>query len=184
MSEENEPDWLAELAKGGDEVRRQIELLVQGAQQFVRDNQQAMASGGPVPPLRLRVLRAVGVAIAELAPAAEHPVRQGGFHGYATVVGRFAGTAIRTDDGAVTFSGSVALPAPRVAGQMTVQDRRGPHAGQILALVLLWLVVLAVPVAVMATDLSPEAQAMLDAYDAMLAALAVKITFRILDKRE
>jgi hypothetical protein len=56
--------------------------------------------------------------------------------------------------------------------------------GQIFALVLLWLVVLAVPAAVTATDLSPETQAMLDAYDAMLAALAVKITFRILDKHK
>ena len=51
MSENEEPDWLAELAKGGDEVRRQIELLVQGAQQFVRDSQQAAPGGGPMPPV-------------------------------------------------------------------------------------------------------------------------------------
>jgi hypothetical protein len=51
MSEENEPDWLAELAKGGDAVLGQIEQLVQSARRFIRDGRQAMASSGPVPPL-------------------------------------------------------------------------------------------------------------------------------------
>ena len=68
--------------------------------------------------------------------------------------------------------------------QVRVSTQAERVARQILALVLLWLVVLAVPAAVTATDLSPEVQAALDAYDGILAALAVEITFRILDKRK
>ena len=47
MSEDNEPDWLAELAKGGEALRRQIEPIVQAAEQFVRDSRQAKTTGGP-----------------------------------------------------------------------------------------------------------------------------------------
>ena len=48
MSENEEPDWLAELAKGGDAVRRKIERLVQGAEQFVRESPEASTGAGPV----------------------------------------------------------------------------------------------------------------------------------------
>lgn len=49
MSENEEPDWLAELAKGGEALRRQIEPIVHAAQQFVRDARRAKISGGPAP---------------------------------------------------------------------------------------------------------------------------------------
>jgi len=74
--QDQEPDWLAELAKGGDAVRRQIELLVQGAQQFVRDGQQGIVSGGPVPPFQQRVVRAVGAAVRELGSARQPVAHQ------------------------------------------------------------------------------------------------------------
>jgi hypothetical protein len=182
MSEENEPDWLAELAKGGDAVLGQIEQLVQSARRFMRDGRQAMASSGPVPPLQDRVIRAVGAAARELAPARQ-PVIQPVLLP-TTVIGHSS----LTGGGTITATGSLTMAPMRVSGQATVQNPPDISAeqriGQILAMVLLWLIVLAVPAAVMATDLSPEAQATLDAYDAMLAALAVKITFRIIDKRK
>jgi hypothetical protein len=34
MSEDKEPDWLGELAKGGEAMRRQMESIVQSAEQL------------------------------------------------------------------------------------------------------------------------------------------------------
>jgi hypothetical protein len=141
MSEREEPDWLAEVARGGDAVRRQIELLVQGAQEFVRDGQRASVSGGPVPPFQYRVVRAVSAAMRELVPAAGHPVRYGSFSGHGSMTGTVFGTSSITGTATVMASGSVTLPAMRVAGQMTVKNPASGlvelSCGQILALVLL-----------------------------------------------
>lgn len=170
MSEENKPDWLAELAKGGEALRRQVEPIVQAAEQFVRDARRAKSAGGPALPFAQRVALAVGADIPELlSPLERHVV------GHSAISGTAAMVSVTAVAGLATANGSAAMPSVRVQAEQS--------AGQILALVLLWLVVLAVPAAVMAADLPPEAQVMLDAYDAILAALAVKITFRILDKR-
>ena len=174
MSENEEPDWLTELAKGGEALRRQMEAIVQAAEQF--------AANRPARPLARRITRAVDAALHELTSAPEPVVHNMTFHaGLATA----SAVALAPT---ITAVGSIVLPKMRVSGQITVQNRVRGQAerdiGYILALVLLWLVVLAVPAAVMATDLSPGAQVMLDAYDAILAELAVKITFRVLDKRE
>ena len=69
MSEDNEPDWRAELAKGGQALRRQVELILQAAEQFVRDARRAKGSGGPALPLPQRVALAVDVGVRELLPA-------------------------------------------------------------------------------------------------------------------
>lgn len=49
MNEDNEPDWTAELAKGGEAMRRQVEPIVKAAEQFVRDARRDAfrAAGGP-----------------------------------------------------------------------------------------------------------------------------------------
>jgi hypothetical protein len=116
MSESEEPDWLAELAKGGDEVRRQIARLVQGAQQFIRDNQQTMACDGPVPPLPARVVRAVGAAVRELAPARQ-PVRV-----HLPLVTTVSAAADVTPVVTITGTGSMALPRMRFSGHGTVEN--------------------------------------------------------------
>jgi len=203
MSEDNEPDRSAELAMpskamrreielaqqfvrdnepailqvqqaqliiwGSEATRRQIEPIVQAAQQFVRDAHRARASYGPALPFAKRVALAVDAGIRELIPPREPVV-------HVTLSDTGAAASTLAMAGLATASGSAAMPSVRVQAERS--------AGYILALVLLWLVVLAVPAAVMATDLSPGAQVMLDAYDAILAELAVKITFRVLDKRE
>lgn len=67
MSESNEPDWLAELAKSGEALRRQAEPIVQAAEQFVRDARQAKASGGgPALPFAQRLALAVDAGMREL----------------------------------------------------------------------------------------------------------------------
>lgn len=185
MSENEEPDWLAELAKRGDTVRGQIELLIQGAQQFVRDGQQATASGGPVPPFQQRVVRAVGVAMRELVPAAGYPVRYGSLRGNGSLVGTVYGTSSLTGSGTLTASGSVTAPMPRVAGQLRVEEHpRGLAAlsdGEKAALVLIWLYAVWLPW--FGSRLPPELHAMLsDSYGSIAIALA--ITWQLLEKHK
>jgi hypothetical protein len=67
MSEDNEePDWLAELAKGSEALRRQVEPIVQSAEQFVRDARRAKADSGPALPFAQRVALAVDAGMREL----------------------------------------------------------------------------------------------------------------------
>jgi hypothetical protein len=160
---------LQPVIQGHVAMWRQIEPIVQAAQQFVRDARRARTSCGPVLPFAQWVALAVDASIRELMPPREPVV-----HVTLSDMGAAASTLAMA--GLATASGSAAMPSVRVQAERS--------AGQILALVLLWLVVLAVPAAVMAADLPPEAQVMLDAYDAIFAALAVKITFRVLDERK
>jgi hypothetical protein len=179
MSGNEEPDWLAELAKGGDEVRRQIELLVQGARQFVHGAEQAPAVGGPVPPFQQRVVRAVGAAVRELAPARQ-PVRV-----HLPLVATVSAAAAVTPVVTITGTGSVALPRMRFSGQGTVENpprcRAALSDGEIVFLVLVWLYAVWLPW--VGSRLPPELHAMLsDSYGTIAIALA--ITWRLLDKRK
>ncbi len=119
MNENNEPDWLAELAKGGEALRRQIKPIVQAAEQFVRDSRQAKTSGGPALPFAQRVALAVDAGIRELLPAREPVVHE------VTLSTTVIGTASLTGVGTVTARGSIALPQMGIAAQGTVEDRRG-----------------------------------------------------------
>ena len=165
MSEDQEPDWRAELAKGSEALQRQVMRIVKAAEE--------MATSGPARPFTQRIVRAVGAGIRELA--APEPV-----------VHMVSGTAIMTGVGTITAVGNITLPKMQVYAEGTVgqPDLIEHNVGRILALVVLWLAVLAVPATVAAMDLSPKVEAALDAYDAILAALALEITFRILDKRK
>jgi hypothetical protein len=139
VNEDNEPDWLAELAKGGEALRRQIEALVQAAEQF--------AAGGPARPLARRITRAVDAGMSELLSATESPVvRDANVQGLAAKVSVIAGV------GTVTTSGSVVLAPLRASGQFTIEDPPSGQAergfGQLLALVLVAIMtarLLAVP---------------------------------------
>jgi hypothetical protein len=76
MSESKEPDWPGELAKGGEGLRRQVEPIVQAAEQFVRDARRVKGRGGPALPFPQRVALAVDAGMRELlasAQAASHP---------------------------------------------------------------------------------------------------------------
>ena len=133
MSESEGPDWLAELAKGSEALRRQVEPIVQAAEQFVRDARRAKTSGGPALPFAQRVALAVDTGLRELLPARmDADVRP---------VTLEASVAFPVP---IVFTGSVALPPLRVSGQVAAEDPRGGHAersiGQILALVLVTIV--------------------------------------------
>ena len=75
MSENEDQDWLAELAKGGEALRRQIEQLFQGAEQVVRVARQGKTSGiGPVPPFQQRLVRAFDAAMDESCQSASRSI--------------------------------------------------------------------------------------------------------------
>jgi hypothetical protein len=120
MSEDREPDWLTELAKGGEALQREAMRIVKAAEEFAASSQGR------------RIVRAVGAGIRELA-APEPVVR------YVT----FSDAGVATDSlevvRAITGSGSLALPPIRFAGEGTVQepDLIERNIGRIFALVLL-----------------------------------------------
>jgi hypothetical protein len=124
MSEDEEPDWLAELAKGGEALQREAMRIVRAAEQ--------LAAGGHPRPLAQRITRAVDAAMRELLPAPERPVVQ-------VAAGLATAAATALSPAVVTFSGSVALAPARVSGQVTVQEPGliERNIGRIFALVLL-----------------------------------------------
>jgi len=129
MSEENEPDWLAELAKE----------LFERAEQFVRDAGPGKTSGvGPVPPFQQRLVHAATAAMSELV-AARQPVNHPML--FPTTV---LGTASLSGVGTITATGGVVLPSMSFSGQATVENPPSGQAersiGQILALVLVAIV--------------------------------------------
>ena len=118
MSENKEPGWLSELAKGGEAVQREAMRLVKAAEEF--------AVGGPARPFTRRIVRVVGVGIRELV--APEPV-----------VHTVSGTANMTAAGTMIAVGNVVLVPMRIAGEGSVEepDLIERNVGRILALVLL-----------------------------------------------
>jgi hypothetical protein len=138
MSEDNVPDWLAELAKGSEALRRQVQPLVEAAEQFVRDSRRAKTTGGPALPFAQRVALAVDAGIRELLLAPGRPVVEVPLN--VTVTAGLATAVATAPAPTVTFSGGVALAPLRASGQFTIENPPSGQAersvGQILALVL------------------------------------------------
>ena len=180
MSEDNEPDWLAELAKGSEALRRQVEPIVQAAEQLVRDARRAKTSGVPALPFAQRVALAVDAGIRELLPAPESlAINCVVYARVATATATVPSptvnaTATLAGEGTVTASGSVALPRMRT-GLAAMSD------GQIAALVLVWLYAFMLPW--FGAALPPEFHAVLSDHYATIA-IALAITWRIRDKSE
>ncbi len=176
MSEEREPDWLAELAKGGEALRRQVEPIVQAVEQFVRDSRRAKIGRGPALPFAQRVALAVDAGMRELLPAP--------LHADVHPLTIEASVSIPTPT-VITGSGSVALPKMSLSGQGTVENRRSGvaalSAGQILALALIWVVAYVLPIYLYSQSSTPST---LIEGDVAAFALAYDITCRILDKRK
>jgi hypothetical protein len=102
MSEDREPDWLTELAKGGEALQREAMRIVKAAEEFAASSQGR--------PFARRIVRAVGAGIRELA--APEPVVRNVTDSDA--VAATEGLAVvRT----ITGSGSIALPPMRFAGR-------------------------------------------------------------------
>jgi hypothetical protein len=138
MSENEKPDWLAELDEGGDAVRRQAEQLVQTTVELMQLAHLDWPKTGsrPALPISLRLAAAVlnsRPRELRLTPSpfpvwAPPPTTEISIAKPALIVG----------------SGSVTLPRLRVSGQMTVQNPPTGHVersvGQILAVVLVAIV--------------------------------------------
>jgi hypothetical protein len=126
MSENEQPDWRAELAKGGEAIQREAVRIIKAAEKF--------AESGPARPLTRRIVRAVGASIRELA--APEPVVHY-VSGSATATSTATGSleVVRT----ITGSVSVALPGLRFSGEGTVQEPGliERNVGRIFALLLL-----------------------------------------------
>ena len=124
MSEDREPDWLTELAKGGEALQPEAMRIVKAAEEFAASSQSR--------PFARRIVRAVGAGIRELA-APEPVVR------YVNFSDAGAATDSLEVVRAITGSGSLALPPIRFAGEGTVQepDLIERNIGRIFALVLL-----------------------------------------------
>jgi hypothetical protein len=89
MSEDEEPDWLAELARntealrrqidqGGETLRREVELLGRAAEQFIRGPGRPTSGIGPVPLFQQRLVRAAGAMMRELLPPRKPSWASGG----------------------------------------------------------------------------------------------------------
>ncbi len=177
MNENEEPDWLAELAKGGEALRRQMESIVQAAEQF--------AASGSARPLAQGITRAVG----ELLSAPKRPVAHQAIAELAVAVGAAASATV-TASGSLTLPPMVLVADGDVAtasenGTVEVLGSRGGLAalsdGQIVFLVLVWLYALVLPW--VGSALPPEFHPVLsDGYATF--ALALTITWRMLDKRK
>lgn len=187
MNEDNEPDWLAELANGGEALRCQVEPIVQAAEQFVRDARRAKASGGPALPFAQRIALAMNAGMRELLPERKQPVAHQRTAALVVNVS-FAASARVTSGASLTIqpifgtsAGDVAT-ASESASVEVLDSRRGLVAridGQTVAVVLVWLVAVALPW--LATKLPPEKHEMLsDSYATF--ALALSVTWRIRDK--
>jgi len=139
VTDDQEPDWLAELAKiaealrqqieeSGEALRSQVDQLVLSAEQFVRDAQRA-TPGGPVPPFQQRVVQAVGSIMRGLVPAAGYPTRPGFFRGGVRVepTVRFV-----SDGDVITFTETAAVEVVPTREPDLIER----NLGRILALVL------------------------------------------------
>jgi hypothetical protein len=150
MSESKEPDWPGELAKGGEGLRRQVEPIVQAAEQFVRDARRVKDRGGPALPFPQRVALAVDAGMRELLPARRQPVAH-------QATASLTVTPVLKATAEVAAAAGIA-PSPTVyvydgdvitfseSASVEVRDSRNDMAGRILALVLVWLIVLVIPV--------------------------------------
>jgi hypothetical protein len=116
MSENQERDWLAELAKGGEVVRRQIEPIVQAAEHFVSDARRAKTTGRALP-FAQRVALAVDAGMRELLPTPVHAVAHPG-----TV-----SVSVSVPLPTITVSGSLALPAMRMVASGDVASASDPN---------------------------------------------------------
>jgi hypothetical protein len=129
MSENQEPDWLAELAKGNEALRRQMESIVKAAEQ--------LAAGGPTRPLARRITRAVGAGLRAFASAPEPVTHNLTLTAHLATASAVAVTPTITPT--ITAVASLALPPMRFVGEGTVQEPGliERNLGRILALVLL-----------------------------------------------
>jgi hypothetical protein len=129
MSDQEQPDWLAELAKGGEAVQRAAAELVESARQF---------AATPGQPFTRRLVRAANAALGELFPAAPADVNvawpPGRFtlHAYATSV--IVGGVVMTGTGSMA---GVTFPAPTITATVTAPAPDEVRIGEIVAYILL-----------------------------------------------
>ena len=127
-----------------------------------------------------QLARWMDAAVGETLPALQAAFR------HAIVDGAVAAVTVTAPVGRVFTSGSIAVPTPSVAGELTVKEPKadlfaGLSPGQILALTLIWVVAYALPFYLYAQ--SPSASTLIEA-DLSTVSLAYSIQCQILSKRK
>jgi hypothetical protein len=147
--------------------------------------EQIKASGGPSPLEQLlstcTAIRKMHAGAARVLADSHLPVRGSAI---------FMGPTVPD----VIFGGSVALPAMAAGGTTTMvpplpadylaEPWKLVISRQQFLIILITLIVLAMPAVVLTSDLSPDAQAVILAYDGVLAAYAAAYTFADRGKRK
>lgn len=199
MSEDNEPNRLAELAGLSEAMRHEVEQaqrffrenepLIRQIQQIAQDVERIAGIGGwPVPPFQQRLVRAAGAAMRELLPP--RPVAHQRTAGLIVNPSFAASARVTAGTGLVIqpiFGGDVAT-ATETGAVKVVPDPPGGLAGisdrQILNLVVMWLLVLVMPVAIVKARLSQDGRDILMMYYAVIGEIAVAYTTHIISKRK
>lgn len=174
-SEQDKPDWLAELARGGQSMRRQVSPIVRAAQQFVDDARAAQAQAGTPLPFAQQITLTVDAGIREVISAVQG---EGGL--VLGNIGMNITATVVADIDVIRVTEHASVVVLEESGKLPSGDQAA-KAGQLLVLVLVWILALGGPIAQQA--LAPEAQAVLTNELATFG-LALMITWRILDKRD
>jgi hypothetical protein len=173
MNESERPDWLADLATGGEARWRPMELLVQGIVQLARTGWPKTVSLALSASLRLAAAVDAEVRVLKLTPP---PV--------CAWVPQAKEISI-VSPALVVRGGSLAPPRIGAVAQGTAGDRRHGLAalsdGEIVFLVLVWLYAVWLPW--FGSRLPPEFHGMLSDSLATFA-IALSITWRIRDKHK
>jgi hypothetical protein len=180
VSEDSQPDWAPEIAKASEALRLMAPII---------QAQEAQRLFAPI----IQAQEALRRQIEPIIQAQEALRRQ--IEPIATALEQFARIANWSKiNGGVALSPTVfvsdrdVITLSETASVEEFDSRRrvlaGLSDGQILTLVLIWLIVLVIPAAAWDANLPTEIQALVDVYDGVLANVAVAITFDILGKRK
>lgn len=178
--ERDEPDWLAELARGGESVRRQALPIVRAARQFVDEARAAQANTGSPLPLAQQVALAMDAGIRQVIATVQGEGMGRVVYGSANLTLGLSVVASADVIRATEQAHVVILEESGKATDELSRQGRAVRAGHLLALVLVWLLAFFLPV--IGHLLPPKVQSVLTDEYATLA-LALGITWRMLDQR-
>jgi hypothetical protein len=170
------PDWMIRLIEDADRMWRENMPLIRAAQQYMESARTAWAMAAPLLAYADQVARAADAGMAQLAAAGwQRPGRRTVSAGASLTV-----TPIMVAEAKVTRATETETDTDSGL-DVSRRDAAGSIDGVAFALIVLWLVALAMPAA--QVHLSPEVQQILLAYYATIST-ALIVTWRVQDKRK
>jgi hypothetical protein len=177
------------ILRAHEAYRRQIEPITRALEQFARIANWSKINIGPALPYPLRLANVMDAQMRELlSPGPATHQRSPALNVTTSASAEVAAAGGLALSPTVFVSDGDVFTLSETASVEELDSRRrglaGLSDGQILALVLLWLLVLVIPAAAWDANLPTEVQTLVVAYDGILANVAVAITFDILGKRK